>query len=149
MARYSAGTQTGAGSTTLPIASLFSNGVATVRVVEIGVYNTTTTAVDLGLVRYGWAAVGTVGTGITPKSLDNPLMTANALCYTTPATGAPTFTSLGYRTELGAAAGSGNIWTFGGYGIELPAAAGTLNGIAIIPIIGTGQVCDVYFVFDE
>jgi len=133
----------------LPIASLFANGVTAVNVFEIGVTNTSSTAVDIGLWRYAWAAVGTVGTGITPKSLDSPLATSGALCYTTPATGAPSFTSLGYRTELGAAIGSGVIWTFPEEGIVIPAAAGTVNGIAVMPPIGTGQVCDVYFVWSE
>lgn len=149
MARYAAGTQTLAGSTTLPIFSLFSNGAALVQLFEVGIFNTTTTALDIGLYRYGWAAVGTVGSAVTTGCLDNPSLTARAQPFSTPSAGTATLTPLGYRAEIGAAIGAGVIWTFGGSGITIPAAAGTVNGIAIIPPIGTGQACDVYAIWEE
>ena len=147
MARFSAGTQTGAGSTTLPIASLFSGPTLNLHVVEVGVFNTTTTAVDMGLYRFA-SGPGTVGAAITKGPMDQPLGVSAALAYTTHTAGAPTLTPL-VRAELGAAIGAGMVWTFGGYGIELTAAGGTVNGLVLMPPIGTGQVCDVYFVWDE
>ena len=49
--RYSAGLLTTAGSTTLPIAALVGASTIRPRVWEIGVFNTTATAVALKLVR--------------------------------------------------------------------------------------------------
>ena len=51
MARYSAGITTAAGSTTLPIISLYGIAAVNGRIVEIGVTNTTTTSVGLKIVR--------------------------------------------------------------------------------------------------
>jgi hypothetical protein len=63
-------------------------------------------------------------------------------------TAAPTLgDDLGYRATLGAAIGAGVIFTFGGDGIRVP--VGTGNGVGIITAIGTGQVVDFYFVWDE
>ena len=38
------------------------------------------------------------------------------------------------------------IWTFGGRGLWIP--SGTANGVAIMPITGTGQISDVYWSWD-
>jgi hypothetical protein len=48
---------------------------------------------------------------------------------------------------LGAAAGAGIIWTFGDKGIIV--TSGTTNGIGITVPQGTGQICDLYIVWDE
>jgi hypothetical protein len=52
----------------------------------------------------------------------------------------------GYRIQIGAAIGSGGILTFGDNGLRC--ALGATIALAIQPI-GTGQVCEVYFVWDE
>ena len=49
--------------------------------------------------------------------------------------------------SLGAAVGAGIIWTFANKGIRL--TKGTADGVAIIPGTGTGQILDVYVVWDE
>jgi hypothetical protein len=64
MARFSASWRTtGAGSTTLPIASLYATAAVRPRVVEVGIFNTTSTAASFKLVRLTTA--GTQGSTIT------------------------------------------------------------------------------------
>ncbi len=144
MGRYSVGDRTGAGSTTLPIISLYAPAGSGGTMREIGVFNTTTTAVALMLVRM--STTGTQGAGLTEAEYNAdappPLMTA----FTTH-TVTPTNTELGYRAMLGSAIGSGVIWTFGANGIVIP--PGTGNGVGIIVATGTGQICDAYMVWDE
>ena len=72
--------------------------------------------------------------GATPTCLAKTLWTAD-------------LTSLldtGYRLRLGAADGSGAILTFGDVGLQCAPS----TAIALIPV-GTGQVCEVYFTWDE
>jgi hypothetical protein len=52
----------------------------------------------------------------------------------------------GYRVVLGAAIGSGAIITIGDTGLE--AELGPTSGLGLVPV-GTGQVCEVAFVWDE
>jgi hypothetical protein len=63
----------------------------------------------------------------------------------------PTTISTAMRqASLGAAIGSGVIWTFGGgktAGLVVPAVVTSAIGI-IIPT-GTGQICDISFTWDE
>lgn len=144
--RYSAGLLTGAGSTTLPLIALV--GASTIRphIWEIGVFNTTTTAVALKLVRITTA--GTPGTAVSAYATHVPEDTAPvaAVRGTYTSTG-PTITDAGYRTVLGAAIGSGCIWTFGDTGLVLPAV--TAAGVGIVVENGTGQACQAYFCWSE
>lgn len=145
MARYSAGVLTTAGSTTLPIVSLYSAAAVSPKVREVGVFNTATTAVALKLVRLTTA--GTQGTGLTEGKHDPDSAAASCTAFTTHS-GAPTLgDDLGYRTVLGAAAGSGVIWTFGDTGLIVP--VGTGNGVGVIVENGTGQACQAYVTWDE
>jgi hypothetical protein len=144
MARFSTGVRTGAGSTTLPILSLYSTATIGAKLREVGIFNTTATAVELYLCRLTTA--GTQGAGIveTGHDPDNP----PACTAFTTHTGNPTLGGdLGYRGVLGAAIGSGIIWTFGDSGIRIP--VGTGNGIGVLVATGTGQVCQAYLVWDE
>ena len=147
MARYSAGVRTGAGSTTLPIMSLYNIASIIGVVREIGVFNTTTTAVALMLARLSTA--GTQGAALVESRHRRSGPAASCTAFTTHS-GAPTIleTDLGYRTSLGAAIGAGVIWTFGDAGLEV-GDAGTGNGLGIIVATGTGQICDAYIVWDE
>lgn len=146
MARYSMGTRTGAGSTTLPVISLYAAASVNFRIREIGVSNTTTTAVALKLVRL--STTGTQGAGLTESPLDGTSIAASCTGFTTH-TVAPTIANdLGYNVTLGAAAGSGWIWTFNN-DTGLNVTVGTGNGIGVIVATGTGQVLDAYFVWDE
>lgn len=144
MARYSAGVRTDAGSGTLPIISLYAIANISPRIVEIGVFNTTTTAVNLVVRRLTTA--GTTSGTLTAAEHDDRSPAASGSPRDTH-TGAPTLgDDLGYRTTLPGVVGAGLIWTFGDTGLIIP--AGTANGIGLIPV-GTGQVCDAYIVWDE
>lgn len=148
MARYSAGIRSGgAGSTTLPVGSLYASASVGGRIREIGIFNTTTTAVALKLVRLTTAGTSSAITGFGQQ---DKAIADSAQC--TPrdvhsSTGPTVGDDLGYRTTLGAAAGAGVIWTFGDVGILVP--VGTANGVGILVATGTGQVLDWYVVWDE
>jgi hypothetical protein len=130
---------TGAGSTTLPIASLYAVATITPRVYEVGVFNTTTTDLSISLRRATTA--GTQGTGQTEVQVDDSAATTLAQAFDTH-TVAPTLTAGAVRIATLGSKG-GIIWTFGERGLEIP--AGTGNGLCIVPWTGTGQICDVYF----
>lgn len=150
MARYSSGVRTAAGSTTLPIISLYSGAASTGAIREIGIFNTTAVAVALKLMRL--TTTGTQGAGLT-ESKHNPKKVAPVCAAFTTHTVLPTLgDDLGYRTVLGAAIGAGVIWTFGDDGLLVTAAdavEAVTNGIGILIASGTGQVCDAYIVWDE
>jgi hypothetical protein len=136
---------TGAGSTTLCVASLRATAAVTPRLLEVGVFNTTATALSIALRRF--TVAGTGGTGMTEQYEGDSVQTPVATVSDTD-TGGPTFVAGALRiASLGAAIGSGVIWTFNSPGAIIPAA--TANGIGIVPWTGTGQILDLYFVWDE
>lgn len=146
MARYSAGVLTTAGSTTLPIISLYGTAAVIPRIREIGVFNTTATEVALKLVRL--TTTGTQGSNLVeashaPQDPDTPVATAWGTHTVAPTLG----NDLGYRVVLGAAKGSGIIWTFGEGGLCITVAANA--GIGVIVENGTGQACQAYIAWDE
>jgi len=147
MARYSAEVTTGAGSTTLPIMSLYAPAGNRLIVREVGVFNTTTTAVVVGLKLVRLASTGTQGAAITPTLFDpgSPAATGNPR---TTHTVAPTLGTDIAAMPVGAAIGAGTILTFYGEGNGLVIAAGTANGIGILPL-GVGQVCTAHIIWDE
>lgn len=145
MPRFSSSFRTtGAGSTTLPLASIY--GIAGIGgwLREVGVFNTTATAVAVGLARLTTA--GTQGAGKTEAEDDPDGNAASCTVFDTH-TGGPTISDELRRATLAAAVGSGVIWTFGDTGIKIP--TGTGNGIGIIITVGTGQICDVYLTWQE
>jgi hypothetical protein len=145
--RFSAGARTAAGSTTLPIISLYSGGANnSPKIREIGISNTTTTAVALKLIRLTTA--GTQGAGLTETAHSAVSAAAVATAFNTHSVAPTLGGDLGYNVTIGAAAGSGPIWTFGDDdGLEIP--AGTGNGIGVLVATGTGQICDAYLVWTE
>lgn len=146
MPRYSAGVRTaGAGSTTLPIISLYAGASIAGRIREIGVFNTTTSALALALRRLTTA--GTQGTGLTEAPHEPTAPAASCSAFDTHTANPTLGDDLGYRASLGAAIGAGVIWTFGDAGLLIP--VGTGNGIGVIVATGTGQICDAYIVWDE
>jgi hypothetical protein len=144
MARFSAGWRTtGAGSTTLPIAGLMAVAGCRARLVEVGVFNTTVTAASVALRRV--TAAGTSGStqGVVYESdsAQAALMTPKDTW-----TVAPTFVTGNLRVaSLGAAIGSGVVWTFNG--LVIPNTTG--DGIVVSVLAGTGQICDVSLTWDE
>jgi len=148
MARFSAAWRTtGAGSTTLPIGSIYATAGVRPRLVEVGAFNTTTTAVALKLIRL--TTTGTQGSTITAAYEDDSSQTAVTTAKDTH-TGGPTLGGVLRQASLGGVVGSGVIWTFGGGktpGLIIPNTTG--DGIGLIVATGTGQICDIWFVWDE
>ena len=145
MARFSAGGLTTAGSTTLPIAALV--GATTVRphIYEIGIFNTTATAVALKLVRMSTA--GTPGATLTSANVSDPEGPPSIALLKNTYSVTATMTDLGFRCQLGAAIGSGFVFTFGAEGIAVPAVANAAVGIVVEN--GTGQACQIYYAWWE
>jgi hypothetical protein len=147
MARYSSGWRTtGAGSTTLPAGSLYAAANNDIYIIEIGAFNTTATACAIAVRRLTTAA--TQGTGQSELPWDPDTTAATGTAFDTHTSTGPTITAGYYSTaSLGAAIGSGVIWTYGDKGLRIP--KGTANGIGVIPATGTGQILDLYFVWTE
>ena len=144
--RYVAGGLTTAGSTTLPLVALTGGTTVRAVVLEIGVFNTTTTAVALKLVRLTTA--GTPGATLTADKCDPADAIANiALLKNTYTSTGPTITDLGFRCVLGAAIGSGFVWTFGE--TELCTLVAANAGIGIVVENGTGQALQTYWKWRE
>lgn len=147
MARFHAAWRTtGAGSATLPMASLYSLGTGEIWVVEIHVTNTTTTAFECSIKRV--TTTGTQGTAQTAVYGEGPNNNTAKGDPRDTHTVLPTLVAGELaRTTIGASAGSGIIWTFGSRELVIP--SGTGNGIAVMPMTGTGQIADVVFVWDQ
>ena len=145
MARYTASAVTTAGSTTLPIISLYGGTTVRPKLRELAIFNTTATAVALKLVRV--TSAGTQGTALTEMPLIPEDPAAVATAFNTHSV-APTITTGDlYRFDLGAAIGSGVVLTFPEPGISIPATAN--NGLAVVVSSGTGQACDCTLIWDE
>jgi hypothetical protein len=145
MAHFVAGGLTTAGSTTLPVAALVGGTTVLARIREIGVFNTTATAVALKLVRVTTA--GTPGATLTAAAMNMDPAAAVAVLKNTYSGTAPTTTDLGFRTVLGAAVGSGFVWSFEDFDLTTLVVASSAVGILVEN--GTGQALQVYFKWFE
>lgn len=144
MARYSAGmTAAGAGTTVRPIFGILGTATMSPVLREVGLFNTTTTACTYRLVNF---TAGTAGTGQTERKHRRNAPAATATTFGLWTADATVGEDTGYRMVLGAAIGSGAILTFGAEGLETE--LGSTSGLGLVPV-GTGQVCEVYFVWDE
>jgi hypothetical protein len=149
MARQSAAYRTtGAGSTTLPMASLYSLGTGDLWLVEVIITNTTATSACIGLRR-----LTTAGTAPAAAAAQNVQYEEGLTNFTAKGdprdthTVGPTITNGNVRAaDTGASIGSGMAFTFGGRGLFIP--SGTANGVGLIPITGTGQICTVSWSWD-
>lgn len=145
MARNSiAGRSTVVGTTLRAVASLFAVASRTVKVREVGIFNTTSTAVAAALVRFT-NATG-VGAGLTEVQWDEAGPAHNATGFAGHTADGAVGSPIRYAS-LPAAVGGGVIWTFGDTGLIV--AAGTANGVGIICPTGTGQILDYYIDWDE
>lgn len=145
MSRHSiAGRSTVVGTTLRAGASLFAIAGRTMKIREVGVFNTTVTQFAAALARFT-NATG-VGAGLTeaPWDTEGPAPNGTGFAGHT-ADGA--VGGVFRQAPLPAAIGGGVIWTFGDSGLVIP--AGTANGIGIICPTGTGQIFDYYFDWDE
>lgn len=145
MARFAvAGRSTVVGTTVRAVASLFAVASRTVKLREVGVFNSTAVAVAVALCRFT-NATG-VGAGLTEVLYDEAGPANNATGFAGHTADGAVGSNFRYAS-LGAAIGSGVIWTFGDTGILV--AAGTANGVGIICPTGTGQILDYYIDWDE
>lgn len=145
MARFAvSGRATIAGTNLLPLVSLYAVAACRPAIAEVGLFNTTATAAAVSLNRLTTA--GTQGAGLTEVAEDDDLQVALATGFAGHTAG-PTVGGEVRRATLGAAVGSGIIWTFGPKGLQIP--AGTANGVGVIVPTGTGQVLDYYIAWDE
>ena len=146
MARYHiAGRATVVGTNVRAIASLFGAATGGGAIREISVANTTAVAVCVGVIRF--SAATNVGTGLT-EALYNPNKPPPLCTGFAGHTGDGT-TAGGTieQVTLGAAVGSGWVWTYGDDGLIV--TLGTANGVGIYIPTGTGQLLDYKICWDE
>jgi hypothetical protein len=145
MARYSSAYRAGgAGSITLPMASLYAAASTPLWLVEVWVTNTTVTALSMAVREVTTA--GTQGAAQVVKREEESGSTLKGDPRDVH-TVAPTIATGSYRNgSIGASIGSGWTATFGGRGLWIPGTAGV--GVALMPLVGTGQICDVTWVWD-
>lgn len=145
MARYAiAGRSTVAGTSARAQASVFATASVGGKIREVGLFNTTSTAFAAALARFT-NATG-VGAGLTEAEYDEaaapPSCTGFAGHTADGAVG-----QVFRQCSLGAAVGSGVIWTFGDTGLVIQ--VGTANGIGPLIPTGTGQISDYHIDWDE
>jgi hypothetical protein len=144
MARCSVAGRTSAVPTAARGPSLYATSGVRPRIREVGVFNTTATAMAVALARA--TTTGTQGASLTAVNESDPTHAVIATPFNThtadATVGAPV-----RRAMLGAAVGSGVIWTFGEDGLVIN--DGTSNGLVIICPVGTGQHLDFYICWDE
>ena len=146
MARFSTGFRTtGAGTTLLPMASLYAVAGSGGILRQVSIFNTTATAAVYRLVRLDSA--GTKPAAETDNEYDQNGPVALCLAHNLHTSTGPTIDEEIERLPVGAAIASGVIFPFGGSGIIIP--LGTANGVGIVVATGTGQICDVGFVWEE
>jgi hypothetical protein len=138
-----AGRATVVGTTVRAMASIFAIAATGAKLREVGIFNTTATAVAVALCRFT-NATG-VGAGLTEVDYDeaNPAQCTGFAGHTADGAVGAVFR----QATLGGVVGSGVIWTFGDSGVLIK--VGTANGIGMICPTGTGQLCDYYMDWDE
>lgn len=145
MARFAiAGRSTVVGTAARAQASVFAPASSSGKVRELGLFNTTAVAFAAALARFT-NATG-VGAGLTEAEYDEdappPLCTGFAGHTADGAIG-----QVFRQASIGAAVGSGVIWTFGDTGLVIQ--PGTANGIGPLIPTGTGQIGDYNVDWDE
>ena len=148
MSRYSAAWKTaGAGTANaLPIGGLVATTAVRPRLKEVGVWNTTSTAVEIALRRLV-TAVQTPGATQTAVYNNDNSQSAVATAKDTWTGTTPTYVAGNIRyVELAATVGAGVIWVFGGDGLIIPNTAN--DAIVLVPT-GTGQICIVNLEWEE
>jgi hypothetical protein len=112
------------------------------RIKEIGVFNTTSTAVAVSVARA--SAAGTQGAALTEVCLDDDVHVAIATGFNTHTANATVSAAIRQGT-LAATVGAGIIWTFD----NLVCDNATSAGIVILCPTGTGQHLDWYIEWEE
>jgi hypothetical protein len=144
MADYSSGmTAAGAGTTARPVFGILSTATVTPLLLSFAMFNTTATACTYRLVQF---TGGTAGTGQVERKSRRNGPTALATTFGLWTADATIGEDTGYRIVIGAGAGNGGIITIDEPGLEPDVGATT--GLGLVPV-GTGQICEVYFGWDE
>lgn len=150
MALYSASYQGAAGSATLPFAGLRSGSAANYPVIrEIHCFTTAANAARIRIVRISTAGTATA---ITENNMSLSTVAPTATAVHTYTSTAPTITAGDVAIgAVGAAVGSGFVFTFYGEGLGLwiPAAATDAAGIALIEVADTANTYDGTFIWEE
>ncbi len=133
------------GTSARAILSIYGTTGVIVKVREIGVFNTTSTAVAIAVARMTTAT--NVGTGLAENLVSASAGPAATATVFAGHTGDGGVGGIIRQASLGAAVGSGVIFTFGGNGLVINNA--TADGIGIIIPTGTGQICDLYIEWEE
>jgi hypothetical protein len=144
MARCTAAGRTSAVPTTVRGPSVYATAGIKPRIVEIGVFNTTTSAVAVAICRA--SATGTQGAALTEVCEDDDAHTVIATAFNTHTADATVGAAI-RQASLGAAIGSGVIFTFPDGGLVLDNA--TTAGIVITCPTGTGQHLDFHITWQE
>ena len=144
MARCAIATRTSAVPTTARGPSLYATAAVRPQVRAIEVYNTTATACAVGIARA--TATGTQGAALTEVCLDDDSHTIVATGFNTHTVDA-TVGACVRQASLGAAIGSGVIWTWGPGEFILDNL--TTRGVVILCPTGTGQHLDFAIEWQE
>lgn len=142
MARCAVAGRTSAVPTTVRGPSVYATTVVKPRIKEIHVFNTTATACAVGVARA--SATGTQGAALTEVCEDDDSHAIIATGFNTHTADATVGGTI-RQASLGAAVGSGVIFTFE----DLVLDNATTAGIVIICPTGTGQHLDFAIVWDE
>jgi len=143
--RAHAAERASAASTSVRGPSIAAIAARPIWLVEVGVFNTTTTAFAVALKRH--TAAGTKTGAVTAIAADSTEITPVGVCNTGHSADATAAAGEYARADIGAAIGAGVIWTFGKNGLHCP--AGTANGFFLNLPAGVGQIFDFYFVWEE
>jgi len=146
MAMYGvSGRATVVGTNARAIASVFGVASKSGTIREIGVVNTTSTAVAVGVIRF--SAATNVGAGLTEWKYDDLSSDPSLTGFAGHTGDGTTAGGIIRHAVLPAAVGAGIVWTFGDTGLKIP--AGTANGVGIYIPTGTGQICDYWIDWSE
>lgn len=144
MARCAVADRTSAVPTSTRGPSVYATAAIRPQIREIGVFNTTATACAVGVVRA--TATGTQGAGLTETCLSDDSHTVIATGFNTHTANA-TVGSTVVQASLGAAIGSGIIFTWGPGEFVIDNL--TTAGVVITCPTGTGQHLDFWIAWDE
>lgn len=144
MALCSVAARTSAVPTAVRGPSLYATAAVRPKIREIGVFNTTATAAAVAVVRA--TATGTQGAALTEVCTSDDSATIVATGFNTHTADATVGASI-VQASLGAAIGSGVIWTWDDGEFEIDNATG--NGVVITCPTGTGQHLDFYIKWRE
>lgn len=147
--RFSAGARCAAPTTTLPSFAVYAAAGSGGTLRELSIFNATDVAFEVVLQRLttaGTATTITMGAG-SKHNNNSPVAVCVAKRDFTSTPPTKETGDLGYRAVIGAAKGSGIVFTFGDTGLVIP--AGTANGIGVLLETGTGQIAQCYAAWDE